>query len=363
MDDIEVNPEQVVAEPECALVERPDLLPVPVDIKEPPQFRGLNRRNFSRAIYAHAALEQFQIEVRGIRGRLEQFMSFLDQDDTLTATAVLGRIASLNRRIARLASIVKFARSQLSAETVPIAILPSRHVFASTYRRLDELSLRELTDIQKEYGGLAHDVNNKLAAAMGNAQLMQMARDWAKLKERLNGVVAALEQADMEIHAALDKRELSNQNIGQILETLDGMKSTVSAKISVNMSAQADANDYSAVIGMAPSQFSRLVFNLTYNAQEAGATSMNVCVRVVRGRELVVSLKDNGPGFKGKKPLEASKESSVAAQKAGSASKGNGLTLCYGFCRKAGGTLHLEDENDATGAEWTIRLPLLKGRR
>lgn len=353
MDDVEVNPE-----PEGELVERPDLLPVPVDIKEPPQFRGLYRRNFSRALYSHAALEQFQIEVISIRGRLEQFMSFLDQDDTLTATAVLGRIASLNRRIARLANIVKFARSQLSSDTVPIAILPSRHVFASTYRRLDGLPLRELTEIQKEYGGLAHDVNNKLAAAMGNAQLMQMARDWGKLKERLSGVVAALKQADMEIHAALDKRELSNQNIGQILETLDGMKNTVSSRISVNIDAQADINDYSAVIGMAPSHFSRLVFDLTDNAQKAGATSMNVCVRVGRGRELVVSLKDNGLGFRGKKPLDASKES-----KATSASNGNGLPLCYGFCKKAGGTLHLEDENDATGAEWTIRLPLLKGRR
>ncbi len=353
MDDIEVNPE-----PEGELVERPDLLPAPVAIKEPTQFRGLHRRHFSRALHAHAALEQFQIEVSGMRGRLEQFVSLLDQDETLTATDVLGRIASLNRRIARLASIVKFARSQLSAETVPIAILPSRHVFASTYRRLDGLPLRELTEIQKEYGGLAHDVNNKLTAAMGNAQLMEMARNWAKLKERLNGVVAALKQADAEIHAALDKRELSNQNIGQVLETLDGMKNTVSAKISVTIDAQADVNEYSAAVGMAPSHFSRLVFDLTDNAQKAGATSMNVCVRVVRGRELVISLKDNGPGFKGKKPLEASKES-----KAISASNGNGLPLCYDFCRKAGGTLHLEDENDASGAEWAIRLPLLKGRR
>lgn len=192
---------------------------------------------------------------------------------------------------------------------------------------------------------------------MGNAQLMQMAKDLAKLKQRLAGVQAALEQADTEIQATLDKRELSNQNIAQALKSLEGIQSTLSGRITVSIDSQVDVNHFGAAIGMAPSHFSRLVFDLTDNAQKAGAKNMMISVRMVHG-EFVLSLKDDGPGFKGKKPLQASQDS-----KAGSASNGNGLPICYGFCKKAGGRLHLENENDTTGAEWTIRLPLLKGRR
>lgn len=156
------------------MVERPDLFPAPVNVQEPAKFRGLYRRNFSRAMYAHAALEQFQLEVAGLRGRLVHFMKLLegqvatppselasmhtamqflaaqDPEPPLSANAVIGRINSFNRRIVRLADIVKFARSRLSAEAIPIEILPSRHVFTSTYRRLDGMPLDQLREIQRD---------------------------------------------------------------------------------------------------------------------------------------------------------------------------------------------------------------------
>ncbi len=353
--------------PKHELVERPDLLPAPVQIEEPPKFRGLHRRNFSRALYAHAALEQFQLEVRGMRGRLELFLRQLEEDSTLTSPAhVAGRIASLTRRIARLSQIVKFARSQLNAETIPTAILPSPHVFISTYRRLDGLDLRELADIQKEYGRLAHDVNNRLAIAMGNASLMGILRDLQQLKPRIEIVMTALVQADEEIHGALDKRKLSNQNIAGALTTLEGLKTIMTGRIAVHVDSRVEGKDYSGGIAMAPDHFSGLVFNLTDNAQKAGAKNMTISVRAVQG-EFVVSFTDDGPGFKGRNPLDASKESKdITAAKMDGTSNGNGLPICYDFCRKAGGTLHLEKEkaSDApTGAEFTVRLPLLKGRR
>lgn len=400
--------EEVPATDVAEIVERPDLRPVAVEIQEPARFRALYRRNFSRALHAHAALEQFQLEVRGMRGRLAHFMSLLDKPEPvdggespsdplqfltsqdpsapgfseatvlgrmldfksapkepkvpLAPGSVIGRINSLNRRIGRLATIVKFARSQLNADTIPVEILPSPKIFASTYKRLDGLQMRELVTIQKEYAGLAHDVNNKLAIAMGNAQLMEFAKNLETLKSRLAGVQAALEQADVEIHAALDKRGLSNQ-VAQTLKSLAELKTIMGARIAVAVDSDIEEKDCGAVVGMASDHFTRVIGILTDNAQKVGAKNMNIRVRIVQD-ELVLSFKDNGGGFKGQKPeiaARASKEAS--AGKGASESTGNGLRICTELCRKAGGSLSLVDEKDTSGAEFIVRLPLLKARR
>lgn len=348
---------------ETGLVPYEDQVPEPVaretvvQSEEPRHFRSLYRRALTRALVSHAALEQFHLEVKAAQAGLKTLVDLLEADPTVNSQNVMGRIMSLERRIKRLDIIVKFARRQLNSENYPM-VIPSHEILANSHRRLDGLDLRELEAVRKEYSQLAHDVNNMLSVAMGNAQLLLFVRNnREQLGARFESIGMALERADGDIEESLGKRNLNNQSVAAVPRVVEGTKTILDSGLEIEVTSDPNFEEQTAAVGISPSNLSRLLFDLMDNAKKAGATHVKVDLRL-EGKELLIQLKDNGPGFKGVEPLAASK-----ASKAQSSNNGNGLPICFNFCRKAGGSLKLENPNDPTGATWTIQLPFLKGRR
>lgn len=102
-------------------------------------------------------------------------------------------------------------------------------------------------------------------------------------------------------------------------------------------------------LSLSPNDLYRVLFNLSDNARNAGATRVDIRVRKDMPN-LVLIVQDNGPGFGGKNPLEAHKSSE--------AGHGYGVRGCQALVENTGGTLTPGDLTQE-GAEWIITLPLI----
>lgn len=313
-----------------------------------PYFARLTRRSLGAAGASCAGLDILASSVESTRARTQQAVQFLTD---FPGAKPIGVIRSLEVRVQRLTAITRYIRS-IIREDDPLIPVNSRD-FRKWEALLADADLHQLQGIKRDLSDLAHDVNNMLAVAQGNVSLLTFQNKPDQLRARVDAVSSALDRIKnmvAETLALLNKEALSKQSVSGVPSVLHTIQQQMESRLEMEVTVDPSISGSDEEVGLAQGQCTRLLFDLIDNAQKAGATRVQAHV-TKEGAQLLIALKDNGPGFKGVAPLEASKRS-----RRRSAANGNGLPLCFDFCQRAGGSLTLVDP-DAVGATWHIRLP------
>lgn len=233
------------------------------------------------------------------------------------------------------------------------AFLEGSAEFAGKLRRSTAV-IRQILMVSeaKTARALAHDFNNLLIVALGGVELFNIHGNRRIEKHGMDVVEASLLRMK-KLFAGVSKEDIVDevQTLKKLQASIKGLKTLLPRDFEVHVEAQGDF-EVETCLSVTESRLMRLLFNLADNAYKAGARKLDISVQL-REENVFIRMKDNGPGFRGLSPAKASQMSRER-----SATNGNGLGICEDFCSKAGGCLQLVDENDATGAEWLISLPL-----
>lgn len=323
-------------------------------VLEIPHFVQLTRRYLALVWFSCEAFSELQRGVLLSRNRLRNatYAVSVDQSGTshTVSRALTQLIRSIDDLVALNATTLKLLRPEVPSPAEDSQVDPDLPL------RFKDMPLLQVAALKLDFLRLAHDLNNMLTVAKGNAQLASLrSGDGDKVRSLLKEVEGALTRMEVSLSeqmSALNENELEGQRVPELSAVFGDLVSQMQAhQETVIVEMEATVVQYSAELGLSSAQLKSLLFCLCDNAKKAGATQ--VCVKVRRdGSNLVIELKDNGPGFEGLDPLDASRKSQKR-----SSLNGNGIPLCTRFCRQAGGSLTLVNPN-AAGAEWRIVLPL-----
>jgi two-component system NtrC family sensor kinase len=228
----------------------------------------------------------------------------------------------------------------------------------------------KLTTMGGLLAGVAHELNNPLAVAMGRAILLEERSPTAALRadarrireatERCGRIVRtflnmargkASTRTAVDLHAVVD----SVVDLLQYAYRTHGIQLTVLPEPSGSTSVQADVD-----------QISQIVINLLINAQQAlesqeGRRHVEISLRseseASGESQSVVCLRvrDNGPGVE--EDLRAKIFEPFFTTKREEAGTGLGLSVSLSIARAHGGDLVLEPSADQCGACFCLRLP------
>lgn len=215
-------------------------------------------------------------------------------------------------------------------------------------------------------GGVAHNVNNILAAVMGYAELIQMASDASVSVRNYAQVIekAAKDGADIvrrvQQFARKDKDDAPevfdlSEIAGGAIELMRPLWQSASRRSSNPILVSGSLHPDVMVRGVA-SEIREVIVNLIRNAMDAlpngGAITLHC--RASEGKALL-SVSDNGMGMSEEvrirlfEPFFTTKQAGLGL--------GLGLSLTWGIIERHGGTIDVRSEPGA-GAEFVIALPL-----
>jgi signal transduction histidine kinase len=314
------------------------------------RFVGLTRRHLGQVSFSCAAFSEMLDLTAASKACLGEAIRAIGGDPFSELPSTGRLLTRLEEAVARLA-VLNGQTLQLLRQALPPVqdVSETDNVWET---RLQAVPLRRLPVLARELHRLSHDLNNMLMAAQGAASMVVARRgDSISL---LHTVLKALDRIELmltEQLGALREEVPTPQRLADVPAAMEALKVQLKARLLVTVEVDPVLAEGPEELGLSQGQFHRLLFNLCDNAQKAGADWVNVTV-LCQGNELVLVLQDDGPGFKGVDPLEASRQSKLASPE-----NGNGIPICVDFCRQAGGSLSLVDPN-AEGATWRIVLPL-----
>jgi PAS domain S-box-containing protein len=212
--------------------------------------------------------------------------------------------------------------------------------------------------------GVAHEVNNPLTAIMGFADLMLE-----------NPALPASVQDDLRVimQEAQRTKEIV-QNLLSFARQMPKQKNAVDLNSVLRKTVSLRAYDFSshgltvvesfdeaspAVLGDAH-QLQQVFLNILNNAYDAiGETEQRGRIELETRMEAdfaEIRFRDNGPGIKNAErifdPFFTTKDVGKGT--------GLGLSICYGIIRQHGGEITCSNNQNAPGATFVIRLPLIK---
>lgn len=329
--------------------------------KGPEQDETATALNKARADFAR----QIDVACRGVlleatlrvvmqlEHRLKSLAKGFDEDNFIL---IIGQLEQLQ-------ATFKFILGKALDATKRLVEEPRGDLLGKERAALERLSLYELQEIFTERKKLVHDANNMLTVIWNLLVLAKIDIEKGEIgkgEKRLNEVLATPLARMIELlNSGVNKPPFVPMNMGGLrkraaslaAELPDDMELTVEDQITEGIETD---------LGITETHFAQLLFNLAHNAYQAGARKVKLVFRV-QADKLIILVQDDGPGFGGRSPLEASAESNVVNAK-GDGTRGNGLVFCTDFCRKAGGDLKLlsthRDEERQIGAEFEASFPL-----
>lgn len=322
----------------------------PLHDHEMAYFTRLYRRALLAATGPSIGFEGMLKDIRGAQSRAESLRKYLEAGRGIEPGEVMGTLSALRGSVDTLTSMVRFIQGRLNPITDRF-VEPSVDTMNVRNHELSVHNLYALIKLHKAFRALSHDLNNMLTVVSNYVELISRVKKEEVRIAYVKTIESTLQRMTLDITTALEKEKVEAQLIKEVRSSLEVMKAGLAEDFNVSLDVQIDSEN-EAQLNMVQSHFGRLLFDLADNAYKAGARSLHVTASL-EGDCLVLRMKDNGPGFGGKTPLEASRLSRARSSK-----NGNGLPICLDFCAKAGGSLKLVDENDSTGAEWLISLPI-----
>lgn len=344
----------------------------------------------ARLAELRARVERFTLTIRRIHGVLEDGRSLpagllADHDQAFRrleahAGALQGELGAGLRAQKRRSRILI---GVLLASWVLLVVLSAAalwHLEGRRTRAEAQLKERESQLLQAQKmeavgrlaGGIAHDINNYLAAIRGQCELMKMKAADEATDHRMDLVLSTADRASSLIERLL---AFSRRRPGPArLEVLDlntviaGLEPMLERLVGDDIRLAVGGCEHRCPVRMDPSQLEQVVVNLLINARDAlpegGEVVVSCACRWLGARDsarpplleegdyVELTVSDDGPGIPSEvadrifEPFFSTKEDAT----------GLGLSTVYGIVQQAGGTVEVESEPGA-GATFRILLP------
>lgn len=207
--------------------------------------------------------------------------------------------------------------------------------------------------------GLAHDFNNLLTIILGQQGRLDAQPNLSPAQAEISQTIrtAAFRGAKLieDLSKVDAKRELEIRPV-QMQPFLENFALLAQAALPAGAVLNI-VQDLADPVLMLDAGFAQdALLNLVLNAGEAmdGPGTVTVTLRRDMGQDLVLSVRDTGPGF-----TDHALKNAIApfyTSKRGQSGRGLGLSTAFDFAKLSGGRIHLDNHKQG-GAEITIRLP------
>lgn len=230
-------------------------------------------------------------------------------------------------------------------------------------------SARRIESLGRLAGGVAHDMNNLLAAIIGNAELMQEEnRDAASggpvdpyLAEGLDEILDASARGARLIEQLMSMGRRDNSPPGDIPldETLSAMESMLRRIVPDDVVLTVQAQTHLAVRGTRAA-LEQVVLNLVMNAADAmgHGGALDVTARALPGGEVVeLAVRDTGDGIP--EDIQSTIFEPFVTSKAPGEGTGLGLATVRDVVTQMGGTISVRSVL-GEGSTFTVHLPAVQ---
>ena len=288
-------------------------------------------------------------------------------EDPSEEMSALVRTKSLLALAALAGILIMAVGSTLMANTIVRKVMQADQEKAAMDANLVQSS--KMAALGKMAAGVAHEVNNPLSLIREGAGWLKDLLGDEDPKAMKNHAEFAHGLDMIEIH--VDRaREVTHRMLGfgrrmePVQENVDlnglveqTMKFLRQEAIHRNTTVLTDFQSDLPTITTDATQLQQVILNILDNALDAVERDGEIMVRTRLGedeREVVLSVKDNGPGIP-KEILQRLFDPFFTTKKVGEGT-GLGLSICYSIVEKLGGRIEVSSE-PGQGAEFNVHLP------
>ncbi len=222
----------------------------------------------------------------------------------------------------------------------------------------------KLSAVGEFVAGVAHELNNPLAAVMGFAELLREADVDARYRRQLDMIFKAAQRCQKIVQALLSfaRRHQVERKPVSPNELVEAVLEIVAYPLRTSNIELVLALDSNAPMIMADShQIQQVLLNIVNNARQAmeGKQSSGK-IRIassVSEQNVRIVIQDNGPGIHSEN-LRRVFDPFFTTKEVGKGT-GLGLSLCYGIVKEHGGNIYAESRL-GEGATFIIELPIAR---
>ncbi len=249
-----------------------------------------------------------------------------------------------------------------------------RRLTEEALRKSEErlLQAQKMEAVGRLAGGIAHDINNYLAAITGQAELVKMkAEPGSRVAEKMDAVITTSFRASDLIKRllAFSRRQAVQPQVMDLNEIVGGLERMMQQLIGEDIELATCLSLDLWRVRVDPTQVEQVIVNLLVNAREAMPTGGKVTIEtgnVTKRREdrveglppagdfVLLTVTDDGPGIP--QAIRNKIFEPFFTTKGDSGSSGLGLATVYGIVEQAGGHLWVYSET-GRGTTFKIYLP------
>lgn len=249
-----------------------------------------------------------------------------------------------------------------------VALAFGLHTYARHRRQVEAAlsqSERQLERAQKLEavgrlaGGLAHDLNNYLAAIRSHAELLQRKTGEAATRARMEVVIGAVDKASTLIERllAFARRQPARREPVSWNAQVESLLPVLQPGFGEAVVLDKDLDPALAEVFADPAQLEQVLLNLLINAKDAlGAAGGRVLVetRNLPGDRVLLAVQDDGSGI----PAELLERifEPFFSTKGGGGHSGLGLASVYGIVEQCGGVIEVKSEL-GKGSRFEVKMP------